>query len=88
MIFFFNQQTAPEEGAERYYDPKELSDLGLDKDVVAYYKLKYGAEWAGNYFFDKLTDQIEFWDFGNEDHVGIEWEEGELEDENEPTTEA
>ena len=80
MIFFFNQQTAPEEGAERFYDPKELSDLGLDKDVVEYYKLKFGPEWGSHFFYDKLLDQVEFWDFSNDDHVGIEWEDGDLED--------
>ena len=80
MIFFFNNPNPPEAGAERFYDPKELTELGLDKDICNYYKLKFGPEWASHYFFDKLTGTIEFWDFSNEDHVGIEWEDGDLED--------
>ena len=83
MILFFNQKTAPADGEERYYDPKELQDLGLQKDVVEYYKIKFGPEWASHYFFDKLMGSIEFWDLANDTHCDIEWEEGELEDDEE-----
>ena len=83
MIFFFNRTTPPDEGDERFYDPKELGELGLQGSVLDYYKLKFGPEWASHYFFDKMMNSVEFWDLENENHCDIDWEEGDDDQEGE-----